>query len=94
MGTKTVTTLSNPKTVGVRREEGRDWRGLQGAWRPQGKPAFVARKGWVGALRQEAENLQWFGGWGTSNSRGLSHQELGQRHGGPGHDGKEGTLAR
>lgn len=85
-------TLQSPDR-GVRREDCQGWKGLQGAWRPRGKPAFVTRKGWVGALRQEVENLRWFGGWGPSSSRGLGHRELGQRHGGPGPDAREGTGA-
>lgn len=39
---------------------------------PRGKPAFIIRKEWEGALREKAEALWRFGGWETSNSKRLS----------------------
>lgn len=78
-------------------ESNHRWRGPQGAWCPQGKAACILRDckvalGGVG-------DLQWFGDGGTSNSRGISckslgGQERGQRQGGPGCDGRNGTLAK
>lgn len=67
-------------------------------WCPRGKSACILRE-WEIALGENVGDLQWFGDRATSNSRGLSckslgGQELGQRQGGPGCDGRNGPLAK